>query len=1752
MLKEYLTIFPEIINVGLVTSKDGNIINVNSQFCDFMNSSYHNFIGKSLIEFIPLPVYVNNSNLSLINISTLRELELIKSDGAIFCCKVVSIQITINSSLYTISIVANINFCNKSSTFSNSPEFIFSDLLNHPIAVYQLSQTDKGDLIFDFVNDYFESWFSVKLNKLIGSPLTLKDPMNLQENIYSTIINICESPVKHHFFFNSYSLDNKHVFLHFIIPLYNPVSRHTCLLGIVFNSSDLHHNPIFSGIYCNQYKTLVENSTDIIARYSPAGRIIYVNKITEKIFGNKVKDVFGKTPVEIADTNDMKIIYENILKAASTGKTIEYDLDVDVINSNTPIYHNVKTIPEFDENNSLISVLVIGRDISAQINAQRNLKLLVYNIPDIVTRYNKQNQLIYENSFMTDKFDKTEDQIIRKRFNDLITKNKSIKGYELQKAIQLVFNTGKPNSLIFSDWSSEAGRLYFEVRFIPEFSDGGNVISVLSLTRDITLLKQTEINLENSEQKFRSLIENSPDNIISYNLSGIAIIANKAVLDLLNVSADQLIGNPVLKAKILDTDGFNEYENKLLEVLNTGKSGKVTVKVPIQKNNIKTHEVVFNPNFDKEGKVIGATAFGRDVTPYVEIQEKLCLLNHKLTALSSCSQVLLRTEDEDTLIKEICRIIHTDGGYPLVCITYPHQGSNTIFKSAAGTGVGYNLIKDIDIVLPSKGDIVTLISSEQNFYSDQIICIYNLHEKISPLSWINDIAAFGYKTGIILPLYTINKNLIGSLLLFSNDIDIISESEKILLKKLAGDLAFGISMLRTKLKLKSIELERIEHLAFLKNMDKINQVIQGTRDFEEMMNSVLEVVLNIYDCDRVFLVYPCDPNAKECSVPIEITKPEFPGASKFKNIIKIDNEVADSFRVLLSSDFPVKFGTGTGNDLPNNISNRFGFKSFIATALYPKHDLPWEFGLHQCSYARKWTLSEEKLLHEIGFRLTDALTGIISYNNLLESEKKYKQIFDNASEGIFFLEVTEDGNYRNIDVNREFEKYTGILREQLIGKTINETVPTNTALIAKQNYDKCVKTGIVNDYEVEFSLPTGNKIFHTILTPLKNTLGNIYRIIGITRDITEKRVTERKLFIKVKEYHTLIENIPTMIVRYDTNLHRTYVNPAWEKLSGLSAQEVVGIDIHKIPKVFPATNKEYVAKLKETLNTGVIRTAEFVWTNTLGIELFLQYIIVPEFDLHGKIVGLLSAGHDITELKQVGQMLNRQKDYLNSLLNTLTDVVVDVRMPERIIEYANKSTERVLGFNLADIVGKTTQIYFKDNNDFFNYEMQIYEAIKNGIDEIHVEQEFKRKDGSFIWAEVHSKLILDKHNQVERNISIIRDISDRKNAEEKLRILTRGIEQSPVVIMVADKEGKIVYLNPKFETVTGYKIDEIIGKNMAIIKQNFENYEEYETIMNTIAAGNEWIGKALNRKKNNELFWQSGIVSPIKNDKGQITHYLGILEDITEKIKAENELVVYRKGLEELVQTRTTELDKVNALLKKEIAKQKEINDLRARFISLASHEFRTPLTTIFSSAQLLEKYGQKWDKKLYFEQLKNIQDYVHYLIDIIDDTLIISQANDKKLNFHPAYLNLKELCGKFLLDIKVLLTPKHLLISNFKLKRNNYLIDEKLLKYIITNLLSNAIKYTPNGGNIEFNVYENKTKLFFVVKDNGIGISDYDKIHIFESFYRGKNIGDIKGTGLGLSIIKKAVEIHNGKIKLESELEQGSTFTISFSLKSL
>jgi signal transduction histidine kinase len=255
-------------------------------------------------------------------------------------------------------------------------------------------------------------------------------------------------------------------------------------------------------------------------------------------------------------------------------------------------------------------------------------------------------------------------------------------------------------------------------------------------------------------------------------------------------------------------------------------------------------------------------------------------------------------------------------------------------------------------------------------------------------------------------------------------------------------------------------------------------------------------------------------------------------------------------------------------------------------------------------------------------------------------------------------------------------------------------------------------------------------------------------------------------------------------------------------------------------------------------------------------------------------------------------------------------------------------------------------------------------------------------------------------------------------------------------------------------------------------------------------------------------------------------------------------------ALKKLEQT-NQDLKRAEAETLKALGKERELNVMKTKFVTTASHEFRTPLSTILSSASLLAKYNNPADGEKRSKHIDRIKSAVHNLNSILNDFLSIGQLEEGKTAYNPVLLDVVQLSEEVAEEMSTLTKEGQHILYTHTGERKELHVDKQVLKNILINLLSNAVKYSGPGQKIEFNTAFTDKEYIITIKDEGIGIPEADKPHLFSQFYRAHNVTNIQGTGLGLIIVKKYVELVQGSIDYTSKEHKGSTFIVKIPLTS-
>jgi PAS domain S-box-containing protein len=519
---------------------------------------------------------------------------------------------------------------------------------------------------------------------------------------------------------------------------------------------------------------------------------------------------------------------------------------------------------------------------------------------------------------------------------------------------------------------------------------------------------------------------------------------------------------------------------------------------------------------------------------------------------------------------------------------------------------------------------------------------------------------------------------------------------------------------------------------------------------------------------------------------------------------------------------------------------------------------------------------------------------------------------------------------------------------------------------------------------------------------------------------------------------------------------------------------------------------------------------------------------------------------DITGHNLALRKLRDSETLFRLIAESTTDMIAVVRV-DGVRSYLSPSY-RVLMGDPEQMVG-TDSFAQVHPDDRLRIKRVFDRTVASGHGE-RAEYRFLTRDGATRHIESQSNVMLDTAGKVESVVVVSRDVTARKAAEEQLRNMNQALEEkvrastqelrgalealrdseerTRLIIETANDAvatlsdgGAVTAWNSQAERMFGWQREDALGHALSELILPRRSRADFDALAQALvragppsAQHGEWVAM---RRDGSEFDVELSIWPVTSGSKIILSAFI---RDITARKRAEEEI---HQALE----------------------KERELSELKSRFVSMASHEFRTPLATIMSSAELLDDYLDQLPAAERIELLGMIKSAVQRMTGVIDQVLTIGRADAERVQFQPRPIDLTHLIEEIAQEIRRNLSAGQTLEVHNHHGGGLARLDEKLVRHILTNLISNAVKYSPQGGRIWLKVEAQGENVHFVVSDQGIGIPLEDQPRLFESFHRGRNVGNLSGTGLGLAIVKRSVDLHRGSISFDSEVGRGTTFRV-------
>ncbi|MCX7148506.1 MAG: PAS domain S-box protein [Rhodocyclales bacterium] len=779
-----------------------------------------------------------------------------------------------------------------------------------------------------------------------------------------------------------------------------------------------------------------------------------------------------------------------------------------------------------------------------------------------------------------------------------------------------------------------------------------------------------------------------------------------------------------------------------------------------------------------------------------------------------------------------------------------------------------------------------------------------------------------------------------------------------------------------------------------------------------------------------------------------------------------------------------------------------------------------------------------------------------------------------------------DSSARIIYVNAHFSAISGYSESEAIGhnpKTLLWCSETSESTLAAMN--KTLSAGEIWRGEICYCKKSGEVYWENLsVSPVRDHLGAITHYVAVSEDITARRQDGRReqsrnrILEAIANATPLAETLKLMIAMAEAELPESICtlqrldraqgklfNACSSSLSDACTKAVDGLEIGQ--GVGSCGTAAFTASRVVVADIASHPYWQ-AWRELAAAEGLRACWSQPIISSAGKVLGTLAIyygsprspeANEIRVIELVSslaaiclerdeaeQALRQSEEHARALLverETILDnaLVGIVLLRHRRVISCNRRLEEIFGYGPGELIGELSRVFYDSDQTFADIGVSAYQAVAEGRN-FSTEMMLKHKDGSLFHGALNGRAI-DPAQPQEGSIWIYADISERHRAEQEVHKLLQAVEQSPVSILITNREGLIEYVNPRFSQVSGYSSDEVLGRNPRLLQSGETPRETYQELWQTILAGKEWRGVVRNKRKNGELLWEDVSISPIIGDLNQVTHFLAVKEDITERKRSEDELEQHRAHLEILVQTRTADLS--TAL---EAAKAADL--AKDAFLANVSHELRTPLNAVIGLSELARRISTDPKQQDYLDKVTGAG---KSLAGIINDLLDLSKIAAGHMEFEATSFSLRDLIQRSRSVMAYRATEKGLdLIERIDAGVPDVLLGDPLrIEQVLLNLLSNAIKFTV-AGRVELRIdvtarEEHRICLRIEVEDTGIGLAEESIARLFQPFAQADASVNRKfgGTGLGLALSRRLAEMMDGDISVTSREGIGTTFCV-------
>jgi PAS domain S-box-containing protein len=620
------------------------------------------------------------------------------------------------------------------------------------------------------------------------------------------------------------------------------------------------------------------------------------------------------------------------------------------------------------------------------------------------------------------------------------------------------------------------------------------------------------------------------------------------------------------------------------------------------------------------------------------------------------------------------------------------------------------------------------------------------------------------------------------------------------------------------------------------------------------------------------------------------------------------------------------------------------------------------------------------------------------------------------------------------------------------------------------------------------------------------------------------------------EYNeTLIDITIDAVISANASYQITAFNQGAEMIFGHQKQDILGQSLNTlIPEHFHDIHQQHLQNFAEDQDSNrLMNQREKISGKRKDGTLFPAEATISKSG-QGENFRFHVILRDISQVIETRQQLEFGEQRLRLVMDNVSDLVC-LHELDGCINFASLSSYQITGYHPEELVGKTPYDYIHPQDE--KLIRNLYDILFTGEHIDPAIYRFRHKEGHYIWCETKAHIVMNSDNIATHMVSVTRDITEQLHVHRELQqerdLLVKIMNTSPSGISVVDKNGTIEFANDRSNEILRVNRTDQLGRTYDSSEWKHTDLDgspwpdEKQPFVRVMTTGEPVynVQHAIESPDGQRVLLSIN-GAPILDSDGNVSKVVFTIEDITEIKRAEESL-------------------------RDSLAKERDVNTLKSRFLSIVSHEFRTPLTVILSSADLLEHYSKEKLTSKELNRLEQIRTQVKYLDMQLDEVSILNKSNQisQTLNLEQTYV--VDLLNHLISETQTRYKscPPIKIITPHT-KTDHFFLDPQLIQHILTNLISNAVKFSKGQGEITITLTGTDKNFYFSIKDQGIGIRQDDQENLFDFFFRGENVGGVKGTGVGLAVVKQSVEAHNGKIEFVSQEGIGTTFTVTIPIQ--